>query len=61
MMLTSLVTIVDGIFVSNYVGKEALSAIHLGLPLLYIFLGLNIMIGVGESPSWSCTWAISEG
>ncbi len=47
MLLTSLVTIVDGLFISNYVGKEALSAIHLGLPLLYFFLGIAIMIGVG--------------
>lgn len=47
MVLTSLVTIVDGLFISNYVGKEALSAIQLGLPLLYVFLAIAIMIGVG--------------
>lgn len=47
MLLTSFVTIVDGLFISNYVGKEALSSIHLGLPLLYLFLGVSIMIGVG--------------
>lgn len=47
MAMTSLVTIVDGLFVSNYVGKMALSGIHLGLPILYLFLGIAIMIGVG--------------
>ncbi|MBN2898595.1 MAG: MATE family efflux transporter, partial [Clostridia bacterium] len=47
MLLTSLVTIVDGLFISNHVGKSALSALHLGLPMLYIFLGIGIMIGVG--------------
>lgn len=47
MVLSSMVTIVDGIFVSNFVGEEALAAINLGLPILYIFLGIGIMIGVG--------------
>jgi len=47
MLLTSLVTIVDGLFITNLVGKEALSGIHLGLPILYVFLGISIMIGVG--------------
>lgn len=47
MILTSLVVIVDGYFVSNQVGKEALAAINLGLPMLYVFLAVGIMIGVG--------------
>ncbi len=37
MLLTSLVTVVDGLFITNIVGKEALSAVHLGLPILYVF------------------------
>ena len=38
MLLTTLITITDGIFTGNIVGEEALAAINLGLPILYLFL-----------------------
>lgn len=47
MVLTSAITLVDGYFIGNYVGKEGTAAVNLGLPLLYFFLGVGIMIGVG--------------
>lgn len=47
MVLTSMVTVIDGIFISNSVGKEALAAMNLGLPILYVYLAVGIMIGVG--------------
>lgn len=47
MVLSSFVSIVDGYFVSKIIGKEALAAINLGLPMLFVFLALGIMIGVG--------------
>lgn len=47
MLLSSFVTIVDGIFISKNVGKEALAAINLGLPMLFVFLAVCIMIGSG--------------
>lgn len=47
MVLTSLITIVDGYFIGNDIGKEGIAAVNLGLPLLYIYLGLGIMIAVG--------------
>lgn len=49
MILTSLISIVDGFFIGNYIGKEAIAAVNLGLPLLYIFLAIGIMVGVGGS------------
>lgn len=49
MLLTSFITIVDGLFIGNNVGKEGLAAINLGVPMLYVFLGIAIMIGVGGS------------
>ena len=47
MVLTSAITLVDGYFIGNYVGKEGTAAVNLGLPLLYFYLGVGIMIGVG--------------
>ncbi|WP_054692988.1 MATE family efflux transporter [Syntrophomonas palmitatica] len=47
MVLTSLITIVDGFFIGNYVGKEGIAAVTLGLPVLYVYLAIGIMFGVG--------------
>lgn len=47
MVLTSMVTVVDGIFISSNVGRDALASMNLGLPILYIYLAVGIMIGVG--------------
>ena len=49
MLMTSLITIVDGYFAGNYIGSKALVAINLGLPLLYFYLAAGLMIGVGGS------------
>ena len=43
MVFTSLYTIVDGIFVSNLVGTDALSAINICYPLLCFFNAISIM------------------
>ncbi len=42
-------TIVDGIFVSRYVGTTALSAANIVFPLINIMMGLGIMLGAGGS------------
>lgn len=47
MVLSSLITIADGYFIGNQIGEKGISAINLGLPILYLFLGFGIMIGVG--------------
>ena len=49
MLLTTLITITDGFFTGNYVGEDALAAINLGLPIIYLFLGLGLCLGVGGS------------
>lgn len=49
MLLTTLITITDGYFTGNYVGEDALAAINLGLPIIYLFLGLGLCLGVGGS------------
>ncbi len=47
MVLTSLISVVDGYFAGNYVGKEGIAALNLGLPILYLYLALGLMISVG--------------
>lgn len=47
MVLTALITVVDGFFIGNYVGKEGIAAVNLGLPVIYLFLGIGLMVSVG--------------
>lgn len=47
MMLTSLITIADGFFMGNYVGKEGIAAVNLGLPIIYLYLGIGLMVSIG--------------
>ena len=49
MLCTSLYSIVDGYFVSNYVGKTAFAAVNLIMPVLMIFGCFGFMIGTGGS------------
>ena len=43
MVLTSLINIVDGIFTGNYVGSAGMSAIELGLPIIYLYLAVGLI------------------
>lgn len=47
MILTSLITIADGFFIGNYVGKEGIAAVNLGLPIIYLYLGVGLMVSIG--------------
>ena len=49
MMFFSLYTIVDGIFISNYVGTLALGALNIIFPFQCLCIGLAIMIATGGS------------
>ncbi len=49
MLCTSLYGIVDGYFVSNYVGKTAFAAVNLIMPFLMILACFGFMIGTGGS------------
>lgn len=49
MIFTSIYSVVDGLFVSNYVGKTALASINLILPFLMGLSALGFMIGTGGS------------
>lgn len=47
MVLTSLITITDGFFIGNYISSDGLAAVNLGLPIVYLFLAIGLMISVG--------------
>ena len=49
MWIFTLYTMVDGIFISRFVGSTALAGVNLVLPLINFIFSISIMIGVGSS------------
>lgn len=49
MIFTSVYSIIDGLFVSNFVGKTSFAALNLIFPLLMVFGALGFMMGSGGS------------
>ena len=49
MIFTSIYGMVDGFFVSNFVGKTAFAAVNLIIPYLMVLGGVGAMLGVGGS------------
>ncbi len=47
MVLTAFITVADGFFMGNFVGKEGIAAVNLGLPIVYLYLGIGLMISIG--------------
>ncbi|MCQ2483233.1 MAG: MATE family efflux transporter [Clostridia bacterium] len=47
MIFTSIYGVVDGLFVSNFVGKTPFAAINLIMPFIMIFGGIGFMFGTG--------------
>ncbi|RGY96846.1 MATE family efflux transporter [Clostridium sp. AM58-1XD] len=49
MMVMSLYTIIDGVFVSRFVSTNALSAINIVYPAINIVLGISVMLATGSN------------
>lgn len=49
MVFTSIYGVVDGLFVSNFVGKTPFAALNLIMPMIMIFGAVGFMIGTGGS------------
>ncbi len=49
MVFTSIYGVVDGLFISNFVGKTPFAAINLIMPFVMLFGGVGFMIGTGGS------------
>ena len=54
MIFTSIYSVVDGIFVSNYVGQTPFAALNLIMPFIMIFSAVGLMFGTGGQ----CTYRI---
>lgn len=59
MVFTSIYSIVDGLFISNYAGQTAVAAINLIFPLIIILGSIGFMLGAGGSALVSKT--LGEG
>ena len=49
MILTSIYGVVDGVFISNFIGAEAFAAVNIVMPFLMIFGAVGFMLGTGGS------------
>ncbi len=49
MVFTSVYSVVDGFFISNYVGKTSFAAVNLIMPFLMMFGTIGFMVGTGGS------------
>lgn len=49
MVVTSLYTIIDGVFVSRFVSTNALSSINIVYPAINIVLGVSVMLSTGSN------------
>lgn len=49
MIFTSIYGVVDGLFVSNFVGKTEFAALNLIMPMIMVFGAVGFMIGTGGS------------
>ena len=49
MLFNSIYGVVDGFFVSNYVGKDAFTAVNLTFPVIMVIASIGFMIGNGWS------------
>ena len=47
MIFTSIYSVVDGLFVSNFAGKEALASVNLVFPLAMALGSIGFMLGTG--------------
>lgn len=47
MIVTSLYTIADGVFITRGVGSEGIAAVNIGYPIINFTVALSLMFGIG--------------
>ena len=60
MVFSSIYGVVDGVFVSNFVGSEAFAAINLIMPFLMVLGAVGFMIGTGGSALVAFTLGVGD-
>ena len=60
MIFTSIYGVVDGLFVSNFVGKTPFAAINIVYPLIMILGGFGFMLGTGGTAVVAKTLGLGE-
>ena len=60
MVLTSVYGVVDGVFVSNFVGSEAFAAVNIIMPFLMILGAIGFMAGSGGSALVALTFGTGD-
>ena len=60
MIFTSIYSVVDGLFVSRFAGKESFTAINLVMPLLIILGAVGFMLGAGGTAIVSKTFGMKK-
>ena len=61
MIVTSIYSVVDGLFVSNMVGDKALAAVNIVYPLPMIVGAFGFMLGTGGSAEVARVMGMGEG
>lgn len=61
MVIASIYSVVDGLFVSNLVGDMALSAVNIIFPVAMIIGAFGFMLGTGAARSWPAHWERAAG
>lgn len=60
MIFTSIYGVIDGLFVSNFVGKTPFAAINIIFPLIMILGGFGFMLGTGGTALVAKTFGLGE-
>lgn len=60
MVLTSVYGVVDGFFISNFIGAEAFAGVNIIMPFLMIFGAVGFMLGTGGSALVSYTLGLGD-
>lgn len=60
MVFTSIYSVVDGFFVSNFAGKTPFAAINLIMPFLMILSTVGLMLGTGGSAIVATTFGVGD-
>ena len=60
MIFTSIYSVVDGVFVSNYVGQTPFAALNLIMPFIMIFSAVGLMFGTGGSALVAFTLGLGD-